>query len=125
MKRTVAESESYYEEVKNFFWRKEEADFIVRFSDAPMEEWEMVPTASADDMFWLRHRFCEEGAEFAGFIHDEERYGFYFVDQNISKAEYLDNGEIDCFNIRTFSEFDLEKVAAELKMLAQQLNQGS
>lgn len=125
MARTVADSELYYEQVKAFFWRKEEADFIVRFSDAPMEKWELIPTPSVDEMIWLRHRFCEEGSEFAGFIRDEGRYGFYFVDQNITKAQYLDNGEIESFNVHVFSELDLAKVAEEFRMLAQQLNQGS
>jgi hypothetical protein len=124
MAKTVADSELFYEEVKNFFWRKEEVDFIVRFSDAPMAEWEMIHLPE-NEMFWLRHRFCEEGAEYAGFGRAEGRYCFYFVDQNIIKTQNLDNGEVEYFNVHAFSEFDLAKVAEELEMLAQQLNQGS
>lgn len=91
-----------------------------------MEEWEILQLPSEEELALLCHQFCEEGAEYAGFGHSEEgRYGFYFVDQNITKIQYLDNGEIDGFNVHAFSEFNLEKVAEELKVLAQQLNQGS
>lgn len=115
----------FYERVKSFFWHEEGPDFIVRFSDAPMDSWELIPTPSVDEMIRCRHRFCEEGAEFAGFIHNEDRYGFYFVDQNIVKAQYLDNGEIDCFNVRSFSKLNLSRVTEELRELIQEMSQGS
>lgn len=76
-------------------------------------------------MIRLRHQFREDGAEYAGFERADGRYCFYFVDQNIIKTQNLDNGEVEYFNVHAFSEFDLEKVAEELQMLAQQLNQGS
>jgi hypothetical protein len=45
------------------------------------------PLASEDEMIRLRHQFCEEGAEFAGFGRSEDgRYCFYFADQNITKT---------------------------------------
>ena len=114
MSRTIAESELLYEQVKGFFWRPPEADFIVRISAAPMNEWEVIPTSSEDEMISIR---CRLESEFAGYIRHEGRYCFYFVDLNIVKVQYLDNGEIDCFHVRGFHEFDLATVAKELRML--------
>ena len=117
MSRTVAESELLYEQVKGFFWHKEEADFTIRFNGEEMKDWDSIPTPTHEKMFEVRGRFCSEDVEFAGFIHHEGRYCFYFLDRNILKVQYLDNGEIDHFNVRSFSEIDLAQVAKEFRML--------
>ena len=124
MARIVAESEILFEQVKSAFWRKEEADFAVRFSEAEMKDWEIIPTHSVDEMILVRCRLDDAGSGFAGFIHHEGRYCFYFKDQNIIKIQYLDNCEIDCFSVHSFSEFNLELVARELKALQEDI-QGS
>jgi hypothetical protein len=117
MSKTIAESELNYEQVKKYFWQPEEADFVVRFAGNDMCQWEVTPTGSIDEMSEVRGRLREEGSFFAGFIWYHGRYCFYFRDENFLKAQYLDNGEINCFEIRRYSEIDEAKVVAELRML--------
>ena len=50
MAKSVAESELYYEQVKAYFWRKDEADFVVGFSSSDMSTWELIPTLTTDEM---------------------------------------------------------------------------
>jgi hypothetical protein len=106
-----------YEEVKNYFARPQESDFVVPFSAAPICEWQTVPTPTGEEMSAVRFRLIDEQTEFAGFIHEKGRYCFYFVDKNITKIQYLDNGEVKYFHDQTFCEFNLNEVASELRML--------
>jgi hypothetical protein len=117
MSKSVCESEMQYEQVKKYFWRPEEADFVVRFKSNDMSEWQVIPTLTTDEMAEVRGRLIAEEASFAWFIRYLGRYCFYFSDENILKIQYLDNGEINHFDIRSFSEIDLAKVAAECRML--------
>ena len=71
MAKSVAESELYYEQVKAYFWRKDEADFVVGFSDSEMSTWKFIPTPSLDEMGLARGRLMNAGLDFAGFIHHE------------------------------------------------------
>jgi hypothetical protein len=117
MSKSVSDSERYYEQVKKYFWRPEEADFVVRFHGDDMSEWLVMLTLSLDEMREIRSRLIEEDSSFAGFVRYLGRYCFYFRDENIFKVQYLDNGEINHFNVRSFSEIDLAKVVAEFRML--------
>ncbi len=120
MARTFEESEFLYEQVKTFFSRQaEEADFIVLISDGAMESWKIIPTASVDEMFSIRARLRSEGIDYGGFGDFGGRLFYCFLDQNLSKTQYLDNGEIHCFNVRKFCEFDLTKIAKELNQFSQ------
>jgi hypothetical protein len=117
MKKTVLESLKHYEEVKKYFYRPDELDFAVRFSNTPMADWLVISTPSLDDMEKVRFRLSEDGFEFAGYVRCEGRYCFYFVDINIIKIQFLDNDEVDCFRDKTFFEIDLKIVASELRAL--------
>jgi hypothetical protein len=117
MSKPVSESEIQYEQVKKYFWRPEEADFVIRFSESDMCQWQEFPTPSFEEMRKIRRRLAIEDSEFAGFIRHEGRYCFYFCDKNFLKVQYLDNGEIDYFGMCSFPEIDLSKVAKEYRLL--------
>jgi hypothetical protein len=119
MKRTLAESELLYERVKAYFWRKEEESFIVLLSEGDMSGWKILPMSSIDEMEVTRLQLYSDRLDFAGFMDYEGRYSFYFLDRNLYKTQYLDTGEIDCFDVLTFSEFDLAAVAEEFKKFCQ------
>jgi hypothetical protein len=117
MARTVAESERYYEKVKAYFLHEDEADFVVGFSGLDMSSWNAIPTPSPDDMILIRWRLSDAGFEYAGFIHHDGRYCFYFNDRNFIKVEYLDNGELDYFVVHDVTDFNIKLVARDLRML--------
>jgi hypothetical protein len=120
MPKTLADSELHFEQVKKYFWRKTETDFVIRFANTDMCHWELIPTNSIDDMIDIRFRMSNEGIEFAGFVRYEGRYCYYFHDRNILKVQYLDNNEIDCFRVHSATEFtaiELAQVARELREL--------
>jgi hypothetical protein len=114
--RTVAESEALFERVKAYFWTPDEKDFLVRISDAPMAEWQRIPTPTVEEMIDLRCRMLGV-ADFAGFIWADGRYEFYFCDQNMTKKQFLHPVETYYFAVKRFSEVDIEKVVADLRML--------
>lgn len=115
--RTVAESEKLYERVLEFFWRDEEHDFIVRLADTPMGDWEMVPTPTPDEMIAIRTEYSTAKVEFAGFVHHEGRYCYYFCDRTIFKVQYLDNLAVEEFWVDFASEVDERAASRELKAL--------
>jgi hypothetical protein len=117
MARTVAESEIYYDRVKTYFLHEDQADFVVGFLNADMSDWETIPTPSPDDMILIRWRLSDAGFEYAGFIHHDGRYCFYFNDRNIIKVEYLDTGELDYFGIHEVTDLNLKLVARDLRLL--------
>ncbi len=116
MARTFEESQLLYERVKTFFWRRaSEADYVVAFSDTEMKNWEIISTGSEEEMFTVRLRLWTQKIDYAGFVHCEGRYCYYYVDQNFMKTQYLDSGEFQAFHVHSFCEFDMEKVAEELQ----------
>jgi hypothetical protein len=117
MAKTVSESELQYEVVKKYFLRRDEQEFVIRFSGTDMKDWELIPTATIDDMIEIRGQLCDERSDFAGFVYDGGRYSFYFRDQNILKVEFLDKSEIAYFRVHAVCEFDLAAIARELRML--------
>lgn len=119
MQRSVAESEQLFEQVKRFFWFPEEQDFAIRFVGQDMTAWQLIPTATPEEMMSVRIRLSDEEGQFAGFIRHEGRYCFYFYDCNILKVQYLGDGEISYFDVHSFCELDLSKVAEELQSFLQ------
>jgi hypothetical protein len=116
MRKTIADSELDYQRVKNYFLRTKRDDFLVKFSSSRMALWELIPTASIEEMINLRIRLHVQGSEFAGFVHHERRYCFYFCDRNFLKVQYIDNGEIDCFSVHSFFDVDMKKLGDEVRV---------
>jgi hypothetical protein len=117
MEQLLLESQLQYERVKKYFYKESKLEFAIRFSDLDMSDWELIPTPSTDAMIETRGRLRDEGAEFAGFVWHEGRYCFYFVDKYIIKVQFMDNGELNYFDVHAFYEMDLKKVAHELRLL--------
>lgn len=117
MSKSLADSEKLYEEIKKFFYEKDEYDFVIEISDRPMSEWKLIYVLSPDEMEDLRIDFYRQARAFAGFITCEDKYEFYFSDKNLFKSELIRTGEVLSFNDKTFSEIDERKVLEELKQL--------
>jgi hypothetical protein len=117
MHRTFAESEKLYEEIKNFFYKKDEREFVIEISDKPMNEWNVKYVNSDMEMYHERVRLDKKGSSFAGFAYADGYYNLYFADYNFFKCQNTKSGEILVFFDETFSEINLDKVVSELKQL--------
>jgi hypothetical protein len=124
-RNSIEESEALYKRVLEFFWRKPEQDFVVRMSDRPMNEWEIIPTPTIEKMYEARASVMDNPYGFVGFQHVEDGYyEYHFCDEVIVKGENLDTRELLCFSILDFFEMDLRAVVGEFKSLKKGL-QGS
>jgi hypothetical protein len=117
MSKVLDDSLKLYEEIKKFFYDAEEYDFVIEMSDRPMSEWKLIYIISYDEMDSVRFKIIDQGKGFAGFYNFEGHYHYYFTDDNLSKSEHIDTGEIVVFDDRKFNEFNLKKVAEELRLL--------
>lgn len=117
MNKSLADSEKLYEEVKKFFYDKDEYDFVIEISDRSMSEWKLTYVLSLDEMIHERIRLRKLGVGFAGFFLFEGTYEYYFSDECLFKSEDIRTGEVLDFDDRTFNEFNMKKVAEELRQL--------
>lgn len=113
----MAESENLYQQIKNHFLSKDRPQIVIEISDLPIDQWKVTSVGNADEMVSARCKLVGKDQDFAGFIYYDNEYFFYFLDHNLYKSEDFDTGRIDDYQDRTFSEFDLNKVAAELRQL--------
>jgi hypothetical protein len=117
MYKTLEYCEKLYEEIKNFFYDKDQYDFVIEMSDRPMGEWKLIYVLSHQQMSVERIRISKLGTGFAGFMGFENQYYFYFSNKVLFKTQILDTGEIVEYDDRTFNEIDMKKVIKELKQL--------
>lgn len=113
----MAKSEKLYEDIKHFFYEKDEYEFVIEISDCPMSEWKLVYVLTDDEMCLERRRLIKSKTGFAGFEHSLGSYNFYYADENFFKSEKVKAGEIIAFVDLTFCPIDLKKVAKELREL--------
>ena len=119
MPRSKIDSEILYKKIKEFFLTENRQQIIIEISDQPINQWKIIGISSIEEMISVRCDLVYEDQDFAGFIHSENKYVFYFSDQNIYKSEIIDSGQVEEFYDRTFSELDLNKVVKELRQLLQ------
>jgi hypothetical protein len=120
-KKTASESlecEALYSEVLQFFTASAKLAFAVEIDLAmPMSDWRVIPTPTTKIMMDVRSELMASGSEFAGFIHHNGRYSFYFCMDQFFKAQYLDNMEVIELMATDVSEVNLDQVRIELKKI--------
>ena len=115
MSNTLCKSEVLFEQIKTKFVQSQKADIVIKISDAPMNEWEVVHFHSFEDMYAIRSELTHAQAPFAGFVNFDGHYVIFFSDKNLFKCQNLDTGEIVDFDDRTFSSFDVDALIEEVK----------
>lgn len=116
----MAESEKLYQEIRNYFLSNNRPQVVIKISSTlPMDQWSLVHVNNPEEMSEIRANLNVLNIDFAGFIVRENKYQFYFLDSNIHKCEDVDTGIIILFRDRKFNNFNLEKVAEELRQLIQ------